>query len=89
MRGKINLDHDISPDPWERHRGLYLYAPSIDMSGDYTCKISTLQNEVSKTKKMTVYGKSTLCLSYILPPFQKTQAVLFSFGCQPCNALLE
>ena len=28
------------------------------MSGDYTCKISTLENEVSKTKRMTVYGES-------------------------------
>jgi len=55
MRGKINLDYDVSPDPWERHRGLYLYAPSIEMSGDYTCKISTMENEVSKTKRMTVY----------------------------------
>ena len=59
MRGKLNLDYDVSPDPWERHRALYLYWPTVEMSGDYTCKISTLQNEVSQTKKMTVYGKHT------------------------------
>lgn len=57
LRGKINLDYDASPDPWQRHRGLYIYTPSIEMSGDYTCKISTLENEVFKTKRMTVYGK--------------------------------
>ena len=57
MRGKIDLDYDVSPDPSERHRALYLYWPTIEMTGDYTCKISTLQNEVSQTKKMTVYGK--------------------------------
>lgn len=57
MRGKINLDYDISPDHWGRHRALYLYWPTIEMSGDYTCKISTLQNEASKTKRMTIYGK--------------------------------
>jgi len=55
LRGKINLDYDASPDPWQRHRGLYIYSPSIEMSGDYTCKISTLENEVYKTKRMTVY----------------------------------
>jgi len=55
LRGKINLDYDVSPDPWKRHRGLYIHSPSIEMSGDYTCKISTLQNEVSKTKRMVVY----------------------------------
>ena len=57
MRGKIDLDYDISPDPSERHRALYLYWPTIEMTGEYTCKVSTLQNEVSQTKKMTVYGK--------------------------------
>lgn len=57
MRGKINLDHDMSPNPWERHRGLYLHWPTIEMSGDYTCKVSTMENEVTKSKKMTVYGK--------------------------------
>lgn len=29
------------------------------MSGDYMCKVSTLQNEVSMTKKMTVFGIKT------------------------------
>ena len=56
MRGKIDLDYDVSPDPYYRHRALYLYWPTIEMTGDYTCKISTIQNEVSKTEKMTVYG---------------------------------
>ena len=58
MRGKIDLDYDVSPDPSERHRALYLYWPTIEMTGDYTCKISTIQNEVSQTKKLTVYGKN-------------------------------
>ena len=57
MRGKIDLDYDVSPDPSERHRALYLYWPTIEMTGDYTCKISTIQNDASQTKKMTVYGK--------------------------------
>ena len=58
MRGKIDLDYDVSPDPYYRHRALYLYWPTVEMTGDYTCKISTIQNEVSQTKKMTVYGKA-------------------------------
>ena len=64
MRGKIDLDYDVSPDPSERHRALYLYWPTTQMTGDYTCKISTLQNEVSQTKKMTVYGK-IICQFYL------------------------
>jgi hypothetical protein len=57
MRGKINLDYEISPDPYGRHRALYLYSPTTEMTGDYTCKISTLQNEASLTKKMVIYGE--------------------------------
>ena len=58
MRGKINLDYDISPSPFNRHRALYLYSPTTDMSGNYTCKVSTLQNEVTMTKTMIVYGEN-------------------------------
>jgi hypothetical protein len=42
MRGKINLDYEISPDPYGRHRALYLYSPTTEMSGDYTCKVSMI-----------------------------------------------
>lgn len=65
MRGKIDLDYDVSPDPSERHRALYLYWPTVEMTGDYTCKISTIQNEVSQTKKLTVYGKALKNLKMI------------------------
>jgi hypothetical protein len=43
MRGKINLDYEISPDPYGRHRALYLYSPTTEMSGDYTCKVSIIK----------------------------------------------
>lgn len=58
LRGKINLDYDVSPNPFQRHRALYLYSPTTEMTGDYTCKVSTLQNEVTLSKKMVVYGKT-------------------------------
>ena len=57
MKGRINLDYEHSPDPYDRHRALYLYLPTTEMTGDYTCKVSTLQNDVTGTKRMTVYGK--------------------------------
>ena len=63
MRGKIDLDYEISSDPYSRHRALFVYSPTIEMSGDYTCKISTLENEVMMTKKMVVYGSTTSHIS--------------------------
>ena len=55
MRGRIDLDYQISSDPYTRHRALYIYNPTIEMSGEYTCKVSTLENEVSVTSCMVVY----------------------------------
>ena len=60
MRGKVNLDYKISDVPFMRHRALYLYNPAVDMTGDYTCKVSTLKNEAAMTKKMVVYGEDLL-----------------------------
>ena len=57
MRGKLNLDFEISNGQYQRHRALYLHHPTTDMTGDYMCQVSTLQNEVSAVKKMVVYGE--------------------------------
>ncbi|XP_023347739.1 uncharacterized protein LOC111716499 [Eurytemora carolleeae] len=59
MRGKIDLDFEISKDPYTKHRALFLYNPTVDMSGEYTCKVSTLENEVSLSSMMVVYSPPT------------------------------
>ena len=56
MKGRINLDYEHSPDPYDRHRALFMHWPTTEMTGDYTCKVSTLQNDVTGTKRMTVFG---------------------------------
>lgn len=55
MKGRINLDYEHSPDPYDRHRALFMHWPTTEMTGDYTCKVSTLQNDVTGTKRMTVF----------------------------------
>ena len=30
MKGRINLDNERSPDPYDRHHTLYLYLPEIE-----------------------------------------------------------
>lgn len=56
MRHKINLDYEISQmDPYTRHRALFIQNPSVEMSGEYTCKVSTLENEASQSSTMVVY----------------------------------
>ena len=55
MRHRIDLDYEVSADPWKRHRALYLPRPGPEMSGLYTCKVSTLENEVQSSSSMIVY----------------------------------
>lgn len=56
MRRRIDLDFEVTRDPYTRHRALYLVRPTVDMSGVYTCKVSTLDNEVSASSRMVVYS---------------------------------
>ena len=56
MEGKIDLDFQMGSDPHSKHRALYIKSPTIYMSGDYTCKVSTVKNEVSLTSAMVVYA---------------------------------
>ena len=55
MEGKIDLDFQMGRDPYSKHRALSIKSPTISMSGDYTCKVSTVKNEVSLTSAMVVY----------------------------------
>ena len=50
-----DLDYEVSPDPYKRHRALYISQPGVEMSGEYTCKVSTLDNEVSASSTMVIY----------------------------------
>ncbi len=55
------MDYESSPAPFARHRALFLVSPiTVDMTGQYTCKVSTLQNEVQATKSMVVYGQYSI-----------------------------
>ena len=76
MKGRLNLDYERSPDPYDRHRALYMYRPTTEMTGDYTCKVSTLQNDVTATKRMTVFGKKDIFI-YLHFLTDKNQLTIF------------
>lgn len=53
----IDLDYKASDDPNTMYRAMKLSKPNIDLSGDYTCQISTFQDEEEAKGKMIVYCK--------------------------------
>lgn len=58
LKGRLNLEYVASVDANSRHRALHIIKPGPDLSGDYTCSVSTMQSEDIRTKSMLVFGES-------------------------------
>jgi len=56
FKDRLDLRYQASTDPFTVHRALKILNPSTELSGDYTCKVSSFEDEDSVTKKMTVYA---------------------------------
>ncbi|XP_014203688.1 uncharacterized protein LOC106635989 [Copidosoma floridanum] len=52
----IDLHYKASNDPNKMYRAMKLTQPDIDLTGNYTCLISTFQDEISANMPMTVYS---------------------------------
>ncbi|CAG9817328.1 unnamed protein product [Phaedon cochleariae] len=54
MKGRLNLNYSASEDRNSVHRALHIIQPGTDLSGNYTCMVSTFRGEDVKTKRMLV-----------------------------------
>ena len=57
FRQHIDLDHVVHTDSHKKHRALLLKKPTTELSGSYTCKVSTFVSEDVRRKKMIVFCK--------------------------------
>lgn len=58
FRHHVDLDHVVHhTDSHKRHRALMLKKPTTELSGTYTCKVSSFVSEDVRRKKMIVYCK--------------------------------
>ncbi|XP_078046688.1 uncharacterized protein LOC144475039 isoform X2 [Augochlora pura] len=55
-RNYVDLTYEASNDPYTKHRAMKLNKPGIDLSGDYTCVISTYEDEKRASASMLVYS---------------------------------
>lgn len=55
LKGRLNLEYKASVDANSIHRALHILQPGPDLSGDYTCMVSTFQSEDVRTKNMLVF----------------------------------
>lgn len=58
LRGRVDLTYRASSDPYKMHRAMRIVKPNTDISGEYTCVVSTFMEEDQKTKQMIVFGES-------------------------------
>ncbi|KAK3929006.1 Muscle, skeletal receptor tyrosine-protein kinase [Frankliniella fusca] len=56
LSGRVDLLYPATDQPSTRHRALRILNPTIELSGEYRCEVSTLRGgEDSKAKKMIIY----------------------------------
>ena len=58
LKGRLNLDYRASNDLYKRHRAMQILRPTADLSGQYRCKVATVEEEVVAARNMIVYSTS-------------------------------
>ncbi|XP_066250734.1 uncharacterized protein [Euwallacea similis] len=54
LKGRVNLEPKPSADTYGVHRALHISKAGPDLSGNFTCSVSTLESEDEETKPMVV-----------------------------------
>ncbi|KAK2707475.1 hypothetical protein QYM36_015242, partial [Artemia franciscana] len=55
LKGKVNLEYRASEDYHKKYRSLNILNPTTELSGEYKCHVSTLEDEKEAKAIMTVY----------------------------------
>ncbi|KAG8306220.1 hypothetical protein J6590_052657 [Homalodisca vitripennis] len=66
LKGKINLNYRATNEDSTMYRAIEIITPTMDLSGEYKCLVSTFDKEVSKSKKMVVYGELNIKILCII-----------------------
>ncbi len=65
LKGRLKLDYKASNNHTSMYRALKIIRPTIELTGDYKCLVSTYHDEDFMIKKMTVFGEYLNCFIYI------------------------
>ncbi|XP_068244243.1 uncharacterized protein [Palaemon carinicauda] len=68
LKGRLNLKYEVSEDQFSKHRALAIVNPTTDLTGEYTCSISSFESEAFKRKSLIVYAPAEdLSMTYSKP----------------------
>lgn len=60
LAGRINTTFRVSGDPWAAHRALYIPRPHPVLSGQYSCTVSTFEDEDTRSGHLLVWSESVV-----------------------------
>ncbi|XP_065344438.1 selection and upkeep of intraepithelial T-cells protein 2-like isoform X2 [Cloeon dipterum] len=55
LKGKLDLTWTVSDHEAKKHRALHIIRPTTELSGEYTCTVSTFNEERSMRKSLVVF----------------------------------
>ncbi|XP_071532341.1 uncharacterized protein [Panulirus ornatus] len=68
LKGRVNLDFSADRDQYTMHRALEIMHPTTELTGFFTCRVSSFYDEEFASKKMIVYAPATsMNMSYLKP----------------------
>lgn len=56
LKGRVDLGHATSEDSLQKYRAIRLCRPGVELSGSYTCRVTTWSDVAVATKRMTIYA---------------------------------
>ncbi|GBM56044.1 hypothetical protein AVEN_34741-1 [Araneus ventricosus] len=66
LKNRLDLDFAVNTaDTYSRFRALKIQKPSTELSGKYTCLVTSLAGQDSREQVMTVFGKQTFNDSFL------------------------
>ncbi|CAG9860256.1 unnamed protein product [Phyllotreta striolata] len=83
LKDRLNLEYAASVDANSIHRALHILKAGPDLSGEYTCSVSTLQSEDIETKSMLVLGSFSFTTSKLWKQNTALQFIKYLFANQP------
>ncbi|ROT81077.1 hypothetical protein C7M84_000167, partial [Penaeus vannamei] len=76
LKGRLDLKHQVSEDEYMKHRALAIVNPTSELTGEYTCWISSFESEAYKRKKIIIYSPAVdMSMTYSKP---KEESVIIS-----------
>ncbi|XP_069971949.1 uncharacterized protein [Penaeus vannamei] len=57
LEGRVDLDYEAKDEDYHRYRALYIIRPTTELSGEYTCTVSSFEDEKKYLQKLIVYSK--------------------------------